>query len=103
MSGWSTKGYKACPTCNADALGVKLRSKIGYIGYRRFLPQNHRLRRSYQYNGKQERQPQPKELSGDDVLQQLTLITEDTPGKYPNNKKRKHRDEELNWKKKYFL
>ena len=41
ISGWSTKGYLACPSCNKDACSVRLRDKICYIGHRRFLPQNH--------------------------------------------------------------
>ena len=28
LSGWSTKGYKACPACNEDTSSVGIRSKI---------------------------------------------------------------------------
>ena len=41
MSGWSTKGYKACPTCNEETPSVGVRSKIAYIGHRRFLDVSH--------------------------------------------------------------
>ena len=41
MSGWSTKGYMACLTCNKDICSLGLRSKICYMGYRHFLPSNH--------------------------------------------------------------
>ena len=41
MSGWSTKGYMACPTCNKDICSHGLWSKICYMGHRRFLPSNH--------------------------------------------------------------
>ncbi|CAL5428865.1 unnamed protein product [Camellia sinensis] len=44
MSGWSTKGYLACPNCNNNALSQGLRSKIGYMGARRHLPENHTWR-----------------------------------------------------------
>ena len=41
FSGWSTSGYKACPTCKEDTTSVRLRDKLSYIGHRRFLPPNH--------------------------------------------------------------
>ena len=31
LSGWSTKGYLACPVCNDDAPSRKLRNKIRYM------------------------------------------------------------------------
>ena len=33
LSGWSTKGYNACPSCNDTSFGVRLKDKIGYIGH----------------------------------------------------------------------
>ncbi|XP_028082248.1 uncharacterized protein LOC114283584 [Camellia sinensis] len=54
MFGWTTKGYLACPTCNEDASSQRLTSKIGYMGARRFLPENHRWRRSKLFNGQSE-------------------------------------------------
>ena len=44
MSWWSTKGYKACPTCNEETPSVGIRSKIAYIGHRRFLDMDHEWR-----------------------------------------------------------
>ena len=41
LFGWSTKGYKACPICNEDISSMGIRSKICYIGHRRFLPLGH--------------------------------------------------------------
>ncbi|XP_023771177.1 uncharacterized protein LOC111919836 [Lactuca sativa] len=38
LSGWSTSGYMACPTCNKDASSIRIRKKITYVGHRRFLP-----------------------------------------------------------------
>ena len=54
LSGWSTKGYKACPTCNEDISSQGIRSNICYMGHRRFLPLNHNWRRSRQHDGKPE-------------------------------------------------
>ncbi|GKD90585.1 RNA-directed DNA polymerase, eukaryota, partial [Tanacetum coccineum] len=34
LSGWSGKGYKACPTCNEDTLSVRVLSKTAYVGHR---------------------------------------------------------------------
>ena len=41
LSGWSTKGYNACLVCNEDIPSMAIRSKICYIGHRRFLPLDH--------------------------------------------------------------
>ena len=41
LAGWSTKGYKACPVCNEDTSSLGIRSKICYMGHRRFLPLDH--------------------------------------------------------------
>ena len=102
LSGWSTKGYKACPVCNEDTSSVGIRSKICYMGHRRFLPLDHSWRRSKQYDGKPEHRPPPKVFSSNDILQQLCALKEMKPGKHPNNvdRKRKQVPGELNWTKK---
>ncbi|XP_019189011.1 PREDICTED: uncharacterized protein LOC109183385 [Ipomoea nil] len=100
LSGWSTKGYMACPVCNDDPCSVRLRSKLGYIGHRRFLPTNHTWRRSKKFNGKVESRSAPLELSGEDVLRQLHEISDSPFGKHPNKRKRKQNLEDLNWCKK---
>ncbi|KAL6328778.1 hypothetical protein AAG906_003795 [Vitis piasezkii] len=45
LSGWSTKGYMACPVCNVDTSSQSLRSKICYMGHRRYMPTNHPWRK----------------------------------------------------------
>ncbi|XP_060672399.1 uncharacterized protein LOC125422155 [Ziziphus jujuba] len=91
LSGWSTKGYKACPTCNEDTSSQALRSKICYMGHRRYLSINHAWRNNRQYDGKLERRLAPKQFSGAEILQQLDRTIESRSGKHPNNvdKKRK--------------
>ena len=69
VTAWSTKRYKACPTCNESTSSQGIRSKICYMGHRRFLPLNHNWRRSRQHDGNPEHQPTPKILSGDDILE----------------------------------
>ncbi|XP_059636458.1 uncharacterized protein LOC132278633 [Cornus florida] len=102
-SGWMTKGYMACPNCNKRTCSCYLShgKKICYLGTRIFLSSEHAYRKRYkQFNGeKEERQP-PKQLIGDDILEQLNLIPEVRFGKGPNNKKRTRGKEELNWTKK---
>ncbi|XP_060671815.1 uncharacterized protein LOC132803254 [Ziziphus jujuba] len=91
LSGWSTKGYKACSTCNEDTSSQALRSKICYMGHRRYLSINHAWRNNRQYDGKPERRLAPRQLSGAEILQQLDRTIESRSGKHPNNvdKKRK--------------
>ena len=100
MSGWSTKGYMACPTRNKDICSLGLRSKICYMGHRRFLPSNHSWRKSKKFNGKTEHGVAPIELSGDDILLQLEILNDVKFGKHPSSKKRKRSPNELNWTKK---
>ncbi|CAI0559000.1 unnamed protein product [Linum tenue] len=100
LSGWSTKGYLACPVCNKDGLGQKLKSKIGYLGHRRFLPIRHRWRKDKKFNGKRELRGPPSFLLGDDVMEQLRHVTERLPGKHPKIvNKRKRPSDDLNWVK----
>ncbi|CAN1289768.1 hypothetical protein LINPERPRIM_LOCUS20432 [Linum perenne] len=100
LSGWSTKGYLACPTCNKESLGEQLTSKIGYLGHRRFLPINHRWRRDKKFNGKHELRLRPPFLCGDEVVAQLAQVTATLPGKHPNiQNKRKRPILDLNWVK----
>ena len=40
-SGWSTKGYKACPSCADSIHSYMFGGKICYLGHWRWLPRNH--------------------------------------------------------------
>ncbi|XP_026432445.1 uncharacterized protein LOC113329835 [Papaver somniferum] len=62
--GWSTKGYLGCPVCNDDPPSRALRSKIGYLRHRRFLPRKHPRRRNKLHDGNDEIHSPPKELTG---------------------------------------
>ncbi|CAN1181773.1 hypothetical protein LINPERHAP2_LOCUS35603 [Linum perenne] len=104
LSGWSTKGYLACPTCNKDAPSERLHSKIGYLGHRRFLPINHRWRKDKKFNGRRETRLPPPFLSGDNVVEQISQVTTKLPGKHPNIlNKRKRPSSDLNWVKQSIL
>ncbi|XP_047269269.1 uncharacterized protein LOC107871067 [Capsicum annuum] len=68
LSGWSTKGALACPSCNKDTPSTRLKygRKFSYMGARRFLSSNHKWRSNKRdFNGEVERRPAPKILSGD--------------------------------------
>ncbi|XP_038987114.1 uncharacterized protein LOC120112307 isoform X2 [Phoenix dactylifera] len=105
MSGWPTKGYLACPICNEDASSERLRSKIGYMGARRFLPENHTWRKSKLFNGKSEDRSRPREFTGEEILEQINSGTYKPLGKHPSiNKKRKRgKDADTIWAKKSIL
>ncbi|XP_060672748.1 uncharacterized protein LOC125422037 [Ziziphus jujuba] len=85
LSGWNTKGYKACPTCNEDTSSQALRSKICYMGHHRYLSINHAWRNNRQYDGKPKRRLAPRSFSGAEILQQLDRTIESRLGKHPKN------------------
>ncbi|XP_028060576.1 uncharacterized protein LOC114264176 [Camellia sinensis] len=104
MSGWSTKGYLACPNCNNNASSQGLRSKIGYMGARRHLPKNHTWRTSKLFNDQTEHRSKPLELSGDQILEQIDSGTYKPYGKHPQNRKRQRNEHQnLNWSKRSIM
>ena len=74
LSGWSTSGYKSCPTCNEDTTSIRLREKLSYVGHRRFLPTDHPLRKSRDFNDKPENRAVPTVSTGEDCLRQLENV-----------------------------
>ncbi|KAL3654822.1 hypothetical protein CASFOL_000608 [Castilleja foliolosa] len=103
LSGWSTKGYMACPSCNKGTYSVRLRKKICYMGHRRSLPKDHPWRKDRKhFNGKREDAEAPKSLTGEDVLSQLEKLPKRIPGKH-STKNIKRGEEELNWTKRSIL
>ncbi|XP_019051541.1 PREDICTED: uncharacterized protein LOC104587313 [Nelumbo nucifera] len=74
LSGWSTKGRFACPSCNSETCSQWLKhgQKFCYMGHRRFLDTNHRFRYEKQsFDGNQEFRVAPTPPSGTTVLHQL--------------------------------
>ncbi|KAA0049890.1 CACTA en-spm transposon protein [Cucumis melo var. makuwa] len=55
LSGWSTKGYQACPICMDDRSSFGIRGRISFMGHRRYLLENHVWHRSRLHDGKIER------------------------------------------------
>ncbi|XP_028110617.1 uncharacterized protein LOC114309116 [Camellia sinensis] len=102
--GWSTKGYLACPNCNMNASSQGLRIKIGYMGARRCLPENHNWRRSKLFNGQIEDRSKPVDLSGEEILEQIGCGTYKPYGKHPHNGKRQRNENpNLNWTKRCIM
>ncbi|XP_042975467.1 uncharacterized protein LOC122306950 [Carya illinoinensis] len=100
LSGWSTKGKLACPSCNADTDSnwLKYGRKHCYMGHRRFLQPDHMWRRRKGlFNGKEDHRMPPRDMGGYDILTQLQMIGDVTFGK--SLRKRKRTAEELNWTK----
>ncbi|KAM3248017.1 putative protein isoform X1 [Capsicum annuum] len=67
LSGWSTKGKLACPTCNYDTCSqyLKYSRKMCYLGHRRFLPPDHPFRKDKKsFDGNEEHRSAPTPLSG---------------------------------------
>ncbi|XP_020245318.1 uncharacterized protein LOC109823444 [Asparagus officinalis] len=73
LSGWSTKGYTACPIChtNHGSIYLPCSRKCVYLRHRRFLSTNHTWRNDRKsFNGEVEKDTAPISLSGHDVLNQ---------------------------------
>ncbi|XP_040994342.1 uncharacterized protein LOC121240884 [Juglans microcarpa x Juglans regia] len=101
LSGWSTKGKMAFPTCNLeiDSLWHVHGRKHCYMGHRRWLVPDHSWRRKKNaFNGKEEHRLQPKMKAGQALMEQLHEVSNVQVGK--STKKRKRMPNELNWTKK---
>ncbi|XP_027769946.1 uncharacterized protein LOC114075965 [Solanum pennellii] len=103
LSGWSTKGRWACPTCNHNTCSQYLKHslKMCYLGHRTFLPPDHPFRRDKRsFNGKKEHKVAPTPLSGARILEELREFN----NVFGKNKKKRKRKDDGPWKKNpYFL
>ncbi|CAM8947720.1 unnamed protein product [Rhodiola kirilowii] len=78
LSGYSIKGYKACPICGEETHARHLKNcrKMVYMGHRRFLSRHHPNRRKKAaFNGETEHGIEPRPASGDEILQKIQNIT----------------------------
>ncbi|XP_027933103.1 uncharacterized protein LOC114188698 [Vigna unguiculata] len=86
LSGYSTKGHKACPICEEGTCHHQLQHgrKTVYLGHRRFLSTNHPYRKLKKaFNGCQENELAPMVLSGSQVYERVKDIG-DVFGKMKN-------------------
>ncbi|CAM8885163.1 unnamed protein product [Rhodiola kirilowii] len=78
LSGYTIKGYKACPVCGEGTHARHLSNcrKMVYMGHRRFLPRHHPYRqKKVAFNGETEHGIEPLPASGDEILQKIQNIT----------------------------
>jgi len=78
LSGQSNKGYRACTHCleETDSTYLKHCRKIVYMGYHRFLPIKHPLRRRHaHYDGKADHRTKPRHRCGKIVFEMVKDIT----------------------------
>ncbi|KAI5343141.1 hypothetical protein L3X38_011017 [Prunus dulcis] len=75
VSGWSTKGYMACPVCKEDVTSGWHAGKVCYLGHRRWLPWDHEWQeKDKEFDGNTEHCLRPREWSGDEILEQLNRL-----------------------------
>ncbi|GKB02156.1 uncharacterized protein Tco_0830245 [Tanacetum coccineum] len=100
LSGWSGQGYYACPTCNEDTPSMAVKSKIVYVGHRRFLRTKHPLRSKFkEFYGNLEPKPKPRKFTEMDIQLQISKVFKRFPGKHPDIAKKNpkpNRNIELN-------
>ncbi|XP_074265102.1 uncharacterized protein LOC141587520 [Silene latifolia] len=77
LCGHTVHGKEACPLCgeDVDSCYLKFSKKQAFVGYRRFLDEDHFYRRQQKpFNGKPEHRPCPKILSRHDVYERVKDI-----------------------------
>ncbi|CAL9006534.1 unnamed protein product, partial [Prunus brigantina] len=75
VSGWSTKGYMACPVCKENLTSGWHAGKVCYLGHRRWLSWDHEWwEKDKEFDGNIEHRLRPREWSGDEILEQLNRL-----------------------------
>ncbi|GJY24756.1 transposon, En/Spm-like protein [Tanacetum coccineum] len=94
LSGWSTKGRVACPICanSTRSTWLKHGRKFCYMGHRRWLEENHNYRlQKDRFDGTLEKEGPPTQLTGSDILKQVSG-SRFKYGKLDNSSKKRTRD-----------
>lgn len=85
LSGWSTKGYNACPSCMNSTPSFRFGGNICYVGCRKWLFDDHPYRSQGElFDGTNEHGHAPIPTSGTTVLRQQEEIN------YVYGKSKKH-------------
>ncbi|KAA0056276.1 CACTA en-spm transposon protein [Cucumis melo var. makuwa] len=74
LSGWSIKGYQACHICVGDRSSFRIRGRISFMKYRRYLPENNVWRRSNLHDGKVEHKAPLVVTNEHEILEQLDRL-----------------------------
>ena len=92
LSGWSTKGYNACPSCTDSTSSYNFGGEICYVGCRKWLPDDHPYRLQGElFDGTKEYDRAPVPPSGTTILIQQEKAV-DRSSKKSSGKKRKRQD-----------
>ncbi|XP_022031474.1 uncharacterized protein LOC110932449 [Helianthus annuus] len=92
LSGYSTKGKKACPVCENETSSIRLKhcNKNVYMGHRRFLPRDHHYRRlTEEFDGNEELGRARKSFDAFSRVENMNTVLG----------KRSHTEQRDNWKK----
>ncbi|CAL9012815.1 unnamed protein product, partial [Prunus brigantina] len=75
VSGWSTKGYMACPVCKENVTSGWHAGKVCYLGHRRWLSWDHEWwEKDKEFDGNTEHRLRPREWCDDEILEQLNRL-----------------------------
>ncbi|KAD3338451.1 hypothetical protein E3N88_33972 [Mikania micrantha] len=77
LSGYSTKGKKACPVCEDETSSIWLKNckKTVYMGHRRFLPTNHIYRKKKdEFDGNTEERTMRKRFDAFSRVENLNIV-----------------------------
>jgi hypothetical protein len=104
LSGWPTRGVKACPCCmySTRSTWLKHGKKYCFMGHRRYLPMDHPFRRNRRtFDGKQEFECAPEVPSGEEILTQLQgmVFGDESAGKTPKPPPQTKKDRKKNKEK----
>ena len=102
LSGWSTKGGFACPSCNYETCSQYLKHsrKTCYMGHRRFLSKDHPWRFDKKFfNGDVELKGALSPLSGVEALEKLSTFK----NVFGKTQKKKTLDSRGPWRKKSIV
>ncbi|XP_057250626.1 uncharacterized protein LOC125497867 [Beta vulgaris subsp. vulgaris] len=106
LSGWSTGGEKGCPTCNSDTSSEWLRNGASTVTcvIADFYPLIMNGGTMASFDGTHEIRPKPKELTGEEVLEQLVDVECVTSLETPTRKRNRRKDQKNKckaiWRKK---
>ncbi|GJZ46247.1 leucine-rich repeat protein [Tanacetum coccineum] len=105
LSGWSVKGYNACPICMNETSSSYLSHsrKVCYMGHRRFLPSSHQWRNDKKnFDGTRETRKPIVPMSGLEVLHDIDCTISE-PCCSVKKRKRKNLEGKKGWKKEHIL
>ncbi|XP_075665463.1 uncharacterized protein LOC142635141 [Castanea sativa] len=109
ISGWSTKGLFACPSCMFDTESYYLKhgQKVCYMGHRRWLDNDHEFREDdINFEGTKEFRVAPMTPSGLEIMRDAKNLVGRCPGKKHQalyNKRKKGEEDACVWKKRSIL